>query len=330
MRLNDVAEHAGVSTAVVSYVINDGPRPVAATTRARVLASIQELGYRPNRVAQALASQKSGTIGLVVPDTTNAFFSDLVHAVESAAFQAGLLTMIGNCDLDLRHEEAYLEALIDAKVDGLIIATTDLDAPPGIDETGTKLVYIHRRSRDSSIPLIRADDRAAARKATEFLLDLGYPTVHCLAGPERWGPIEARVESWRATLEDRNAPIPELVGRAEHRRGVAATAVMSFLEQLTEPTALFTSTDEQALGVLSAAWRLGVRVPEDLAVIACDGTSAAATSVPPLTTVALPITAMGAAAVNIIRGSDPAGLDLEGRLDFDTVVVERDSTPPKR
>jgi len=329
VRLADVAEHAGVSTAVVSYVINDGPRPVAAGTKEKVLASIKELGYRPNRVARALASRRTGNIGLVVPDTTNAFFSDLIHAVESAAFAANLLTMIGNSNLDVEHEQAYVDALVGAKVDGLIIATTDLVAPTGLEETETSLVYLHRRPRGSSMPLVRANDRKAAMTATEYLLSLGFKTVDCLGGPERFGPIEARERGWRDALKNAGITPPEPIARSEHRRSLSAAAVQDYLRNLSAPAALFTCTDEQALGVLSAASRLGIRVPEDLAVVGCDGTSASAHSVPALTTVAFPIPEMGAAAVDIIRNGASASpyLDRNSRAEFKTSLVIRDSAP---
>ncbi|MGH3588203.1 MAG: LacI family DNA-binding transcriptional regulator, partial [Pseudonocardia sp.] len=107
---DDVARHAGTSPAVVSYVLNNGPRPVAAATRARVEAAMAELGYRPNLVAKALRSARSNTIGLVVPDSTESFFTELVHAVERAAHEAGMLVLLGNSGFSRAQEQRYAQA----------------------------------------------------------------------------------------------------------------------------------------------------------------------------------------------------------------------------
>ena len=121
-----MARRAGTSPAVVSYVINNGPRPVAAATRARVEAAMTELGYRPNLVARALRSARSNTIGLIVPDSTEPFFTELTHAVEQAAFAQGSLVLLGNSGFSTDVEQRYVEALSGMQVDGLLLIRAEV------------------------------------------------------------------------------------------------------------------------------------------------------------------------------------------------------------
>ena len=133
---DDVARLAGTSTAVVSYVINNGPRPVAPATRERVLAAIKQLGYRPDRVAQAMASRRTDLIGLIVPDARQPFFAEMAHAVEQAASERGKMVLVGNSDYLDEREVHYLRAFLGMRVSGLILisqglsdnAATEIDA----------------------------------------------------------------------------------------------------------------------------------------------------------------------------------------------------------
>jgi LacI family transcriptional regulator, galactose operon repressor len=296
--LRDVAELSGSSTAVVSYVVNDGPRAVAPETKRRVQAAIDELGYRPNRAARALATSRSRTLGLVVPDTTNAFFSDLVRAVERRARDEGLITFVGNSDYDSVRERGYVEAFEDYGADGIIVVCADLGRPWKA-AVSTPLVFVHRRPRGASGPVVRADDRRGAELATEHLLRLGRGPVHCVAGPEDSGPIEERVQAWRNVQSGARgdaAATADLV-RVGYPRATAAAELGPWLAALSFPTAVFVTTDEQAIGLLSAAATAGVRVPDDLAVVAYDDTTAAAHCVPPLTTVRADLDEMAARAV---------------------------------
>jgi LacI family transcriptional regulator len=314
--LVDVATRAGVSTAVVSYVVNNGPRPGAPATRRRVEAAIADLGYRPNRVARTLVSQRSGTIGLIVPNTTSAFFTDLVQAVEREAFERGLLTFVGNAQLDLQHEQAYTEAFVSAGVDAVIVASTDVAHPLAHPLThtgaldGERVVWIHRRPVGARGPLVRGDDRRGGQLATRHLLALGHRTVHCLAGLERSGPVADRVQGWADALGATGEPEPTL--RSAYHRAEAARVVGPWLATLQAPAALFVATDEQAIGVLAAAYEAGVRVPHDLAVVSFDGTAAGAFTAPSLTSVALPMPAIAAAAVGMclqVARGETAGPD---------------------
>lgn len=146
----DVARLAGVSTAVVSYVTNDGPRPVAAATREKVLAAMRELDYRPNAVARALRLQRAQAVGLVVPDVSNTYFGALARELSNQAFTAGYALLLGDSDDDPDRERAQIESLVSHQIDGLIIVSL---APDSVaDVNGTPTVYLNQRSSPASCP----------------------------------------------------------------------------------------------------------------------------------------------------------------------------------
>ncbi|QNA93876.1 LacI family DNA-binding transcriptional regulator [Microbacterium sp. Se63.02b] len=145
----DVARLAGVSTAVVSYVVNNGPRPVAASTRTRVLAAMDELDYRPNAVARALRMRSAQAVGLVVPDVSNTYFGALARELSVQAFTAGYALLLGDADNDIDRERAQVESLVSHQIDGLVIVSLD---PASVAETGTTpTVFLDQRSRPGQL-----------------------------------------------------------------------------------------------------------------------------------------------------------------------------------
>ena len=315
--LKDVAKRAGISTAVVSYVVNSGPRNVAPATKRRVLEAIEELRYRPNRAARTLASNRSHAIGLVVPDTTNAFFSDLARAVERRASAEGLITLVGNTDYDRDRELGYVEAFGDYGADGIIVVSADLTTPWNAAVV-TPLVFLHRRPVGARGPVVRADDRRGGKVATQHLLRLGRGPVHCVSGFEQEGPLEDRVRGWHDAMElaeVRSGEDGQLL-RVSYPRAAAAAELDQWIRGLPKPTAVFMTTDEQAIGLLAAAHSADVRIPQDVAVLAFDGTSAAATAVPSLTSIAMPYDRLAGRAIDHIVGRIPADNDSVESLRF--------------
>ncbi|MEA5052400.1 MAG: LacI family DNA-binding transcriptional regulator, partial [Propionicimonas sp.] len=155
----EVAARAGTSPAVVSYVLNGGPRPVSDATRARVLAAIDELSYRPNSIARSLRTQKTMTIGLIVPDTSNPFFGEASRAIEDAAYRQGFMVVLGNATESEERQSSYIRALVDQRVDGLIIlpqyGTRSWIAD--IRESGIACVVLDRPVAELTFPSVGAD-----------------------------------------------------------------------------------------------------------------------------------------------------------------------------
>jgi len=324
----DVARLAGTSDALVSYVLNGGPRRVAPHTRERILAAIEELGYRPNAVARSLKTSRTLTIGLVVPDNSNPFFAELARVIEDVGFASGYTMLLGNAMGDDAREAAYIRTLLDRQVDGLIVVpahgprswTTELS-----DQDVPRLVL----DRELDLPgatQVLTDNEGGGYQATTHLLGHGRQRIGCIAGLEGIHPTVDRVAGWRRALVDagRDPAGASLVhvpfGRADGYR-----AGRRLLAGPQRPDALFVASDEQAIGVLRAAAELGVRVPDDVAVCAFDGIDGSAYTVPALTTMRQPFDDLGRSAVEwlLAKITDPT-LPAQ-RITHPTTLVARGS-----
>ncbi len=298
--MSDVAALAGTSTAVVSYVLNDGPRPVATATRARVVEAIETLGYRPNRVAQALRSQRSGQLGLIVPNLASQFFVQLVQAVEQAAFGRNELLVVGSAGYEARHEQAYFEAFVDTGVDAIIVATVSQDPPRDDLIEGTRVVWLHHRPVGAAGPFVDIDNEGAGRSAMEHLLSHGAKRPLVLTGPTDVGPVGLRLTGALRAGSDAGIDRGSIrVLRSEFSRFDAAEKLHSFSEPFD---GVLTTTDEQGIGVLAALAR---QVPDPVAVVSIDGTEASSCLAPPLTTVEVPIRAMAERAIDLALAPSP-------------------------
>ncbi|NGO70487.1 substrate-binding domain-containing protein [Streptomyces boncukensis] len=303
---DDVARLAGTSTAVVSYVINDGPRPVAPATRERVLAAIKELGYRPDRVAQAMASRRTDLIGLIVPDARQPFFGELAHAVEHAAAERGKMVLVGNSDYLDDREVHYLRAFLGMRVSGLILISTGLSerAALEIDAWDARVVLLHERPEAIDDVAVVLDDVGGAQLATRHLLEHGHDSVACLGGiestPEHGDPVTDHVEGWTRAMKEAGKSVEGRLFPSPYNRYDTYRVALGLLSGPDRPTALFCSTDDQAIGVLRAARELDIDVPGELAVVGFDDVKEAGLTDPPLTTVGSDRVEMAKAAVDLV------------------------------
>ncbi|MEU9036310.1 LacI family DNA-binding transcriptional regulator [Streptomyces sp. NPDC048352] len=303
---DDVARLAGTSTAVVSYVINNGPRPVAPATRERVLAAIKDLGYRPDRVAQAMASRRTDLIGMIVPDARQPFFAEMAHAVEQAAAERGKMVLVGNSDYRDEREVHYLRAFLGMRVSGLILVSQGMSerAASEIDAWDARVVLLHERPEALDDVAVVTDDIGGAQLATRHLLEHGHAYVACIGGientPSVGDPVADHVEGWRRAMLEAGRPVEGRLIEAPYNRYDAYTVALEVLARPDRPTAIFCATDDQAIGVLRAARELRIDVPAELAVAGFDDVKEAALTDPPLTTIASDRPAMARAAVDLV------------------------------
>ncbi|MEV4106634.1 LacI family DNA-binding transcriptional regulator [Nonomuraea sp. NPDC049695] len=316
--LADVARRAGTSTAVVSYVINNGPRPVAAATRERVLAAAAELGYRPNRIARALRSRTTGVVGLVLADASNPYFGALARYVEQALERHDRLTLVGNAGYSPERQGHLVERFLAAQVDGLVIVSSDTSGDAAAP-TGVPAVYVHHGPAGGHAPVVAADNRAAVRQAVAHLREHGHRSVAFLAGPHDGGPVGVRREAWEAAVGGEPGSVgvrreawEAAVGgdpgsvllRSDYSRAAADALTRRLISEGALPRALIAATDEQAIGVLSGAWACGLPVPGRLALISLDGTPESAYTAPALTVTEQPLQAMAEQAVDLLLSLD--------------------------
>jgi LacI family transcriptional regulator len=301
---NDVARLAGTSPAVVSYVLNDGPRPVSAATRERVLAAVAELGYRPNRVARALRAKRTRALGLIAPDASNPFFAALARAIEDAAYADGYTLLVGNSADDPEREATYVRTFADHQVDGMawVHASHSTESIELLRSAGTPVVLVDRALSGTEADSIVVDNESGARVGTRHLIEHGHARIGCLAGPPELAVAVERHRGWEAALHEAGleAEVQFTVRSEFDRAGGYHAAALLLQSQRRRPTAIFASTDAQAIGALRAAAEAGLRIPDDLAIVSFDGTPEAAFTLPGLTTVEQPVAELGRRAVHLL------------------------------
>jgi LacI family transcriptional regulator len=318
----DVARHAGVSTAVVSYVVNDGPRRVAPATAARVRAAILALNYSPNVNARALRTGTTGLVGLVVPDIANPFFAELAQAVELALAEHGDLLVVADTRTDQATERRVVADLGRRQLDGLLLSTV---LPPGelrrLGQPGQRTVLLNVSSPFDGYPALGPDAEGGAYAVVEHLVDVhGHRSVALVIGQSSEPVPAPRERGWGRVFQDRRLP-PGPVLRTSFGRIGGYQAARQMLAWRERPTAIFTSSDEQASGVLRALREAGLSCPEDVAVVSFDGTPETEFTSPPLTVARQPVQAMAAAAVTTVLEPGPA----PGYQQFATELVLRES-----
>jgi LacI family transcriptional regulator len=301
--IKDVAAHAAVSVATVSAVIN-GNKYVSPELAERVKASIAELGYERNSLARSLKTQTSHTIGLIISDITNPFFTSIVRGVEDVANEHHYSLILGNTDEDLKKEMSYVRLLESKRADGLIVAVTT-----GSHEylhAGSAhhlpLVSIDRSLFELGIDAVLVDNVAGARMAVEHLIALGHCRIGTVTGIAGITTTEERLAGYRQALEAHGIPFdPALVATADSRVEGGENGAMQLLTQPGErPTALFLMNGLMVIGALQALTKLGLRCPEDIALVGFDDFEWASVLHPQLTTVRQPTYEIGQMAAQFL------------------------------
>lgn len=333
--MTDVARLAGVSHQTVSRVVNDSPH-VSAQTRTRVLAAMEQLGYRRNAVARALATRRSGTLGVITFDTVLHGPVTTLYGVEQAAGELGLGVSIAV--VDRVSSDAVVRALSrleDQSVEGVVALATQEDAvralTAGLRALPAVFVGGLAAASGADAPAVGTDQLTGARNATRHLLELGHRTVHHLAGPQDWLDGRWRVEGWREALRTAGAEEPELVeGDWSARSGYAGMREMLAAEPTL--TAVFAANDQMALGALRALDEVGRRVPEHVSIVGFDDIPEAEFFRPPLTTVRQHFAESGQLAVHLllglIRPEDAAAGAAPPPLVPTELMARRSSGPP--
>lgn len=315
----DVAKLAGTSNAVVSYVFNNGPRAVSADARERVLRAAKELDYKPNALARALSAGKTRSIGLIVPDIANPFFAELARAVEVAAADRDHLLLIGDSATLEDQEHRLIETFIERQVDSLILISL-LDEPnlKPANMANLPVVALHPLSAGQLASSLTIDYEQAAYVATRHLVDEGYGSIGLLNGPvdsvgtrQHSSGFARAVAGTSVAVSRRASPIS---------RAGAADVAMEWLRAKDAPRAIYATTDEQAHGVLFAAYSLGLHVPQQLAVIGVDGTEASAYSVPPLSSIRQPTQSIAQRAVELLVDQGRDKPIVNEIFDFELIV----------
>ncbi len=310
MTIHDVARRAGVSPATVSRVLNRSSHPVSARGRRRVLAAVRQLSYIPNLLARSLLTQETSAIGVLIPDVSNPYYAAILRGIEDAVGPSGRTVILCNTDRDPQKQRLYLRALMERRVDGVIIAGGAFGRPD-MENTAEAFPLVMIGRHPARVPSVRVDNVAAAVMATRHLLDLGHRRIACLAGPRISLTAADRVKGYRRALEGAAVPIdPGLIREVGFAPAGTRAAVSALFGVPGAPTAVVAPNDQVAIGVVRALHELGLRVPADVSVVGFDDTPVASFTVPSLTTVAVPTYDLGRTAVELlvkVLGGQPAG-----------------------
>jgi LacI family transcriptional regulator len=297
--IRDVARSAGVSTATVSRVIS-GSVAARPQTRDRVLAAVQQLGYRPSAVARSLKLRTTRTLGLVVTDIQNPYYPEIVRAVEDSALERNLAVLLCNAADDPAREEAYLDLLVARRVDGIIVASSGLQERHGawLSSRAVPVVLINWAAPDLALPAILGDNRAGGRLATEHLITLGHRRIGHLTAPPRNAAAGERLAGVRDAVAAAGIDAGDLiVVEADGHVAGGEAGARELLRLAPDITAIVCYNDLTAIGAVRALRGRGIRVPGDISVVGYDDIPLSAWVDPPLTTVAQRTHEMGRWAV---------------------------------
>ena len=299
----DVAREAGVSMATVSRVVNGNPN-VKPMTRKKVLGAIERLGYRPNAVARGLASKKTTTVGVIIPDISSLFFSELARGIEDIATMYKYNIILCNSDQRLEKELQLINTLLEKQVDGLLFMGAEIkeDHLQALTSTQVPTVLAATRDADNKLPSVTIDHYQAAYDATEALIQRGHKRIGMITGPMS-DPLGGlmRFEGYKQALKDAGISLDEALvaqGNLFYESGLSHTK--EFLQLKEPPTAIFAANDEMAIGAIHAVQDSGLHVPNDVEVIGHDNIRLTEMVRPRLTSVVQPMYDIGAVAMRLL------------------------------
>ena len=325
----DVAREANVSMATVSRVVNGNPN-VKPATRKKVNEVIERLGYRPNAVARGLASKKTTTVGVVIPDISSMFYAELARGIEDIATMYKYNIILSNSDSNEDKEMHLIQTMLGKQVDGLIFMSSNI-TEEHINEfknSPVPVVLAGTTEDTAQIPSVNIDYEQAVIDAITSLTDRGHKKIAMVSGSLQNAIIKTKmIPGYRKALEAANIPYnEEYLVETDMSYDDGMEALNQLMESENKPTAIFVNSDEAALGVIHAAQDLGISIPEDLEVISSDNTRLALMVRPRLTTIVQPLYDIGAVSMRLLTK-----LMNKEEVDESTVILpyrieERDST----
>ena len=329
--LGDVARHAGVSTATVSRVLNN-PEKVAAKSRRAVNSAIEVLGYIPDGVARALASRHSRIIGAVVPTLDNALFATGIQSLQRRLRQHDYTLIVASHEYDLAEELNEVKMLLRQGVDGLLLVGSQHD-PALLRLLGEKAVpHVNcwAWAAGSSQPYIGFDNRKAARKLADYLMDLGHVDLAVIAGQTANNDrARDRVQGIRDAMEARNLRLaPERIIEKNYSIKQGREAMRRLLQPGRRPTAILCGNDILAMGAVAECQSRGIRIPGDMSIAGFDDLEMSSQVVPALTTIHVPSAEMGQRAADYLLACIRRGpVELPAEIETNLMVRETTAKP---
>lgn len=330
--IRDVARLAETSTATVSRVLN-GTGFVTEDLYKRVTGAAVQLGYAPNAVARSLKQRKTNTIGVLISDIANPFFGSVVRGIEDILAERQYNALLCNTDRQVSKEAHYVRLLVEKRVDGLIISAAGNSGEhlALLREHGIPWVFVNRRPPGIGGPVVQTDNLAGAYEAAAHLIALGHRRIGVVAGPQDVNTGRERLKGFTEALADRGVPLPaERIYLGDFGEESGYAGIRQLMTTPSPPTALLISNNLMTVGALRALKEMGLKVPEDVALVAFDETDWARIVVPPLTTVAQLTYEMGqASARQILKAIGANGQAGEQVVSLKPRLIVRESCGSK-
>ena len=334
LTIKDVARLADVSIATVSAVMN-GKGGVSPELAQRVQQAMEALDYHPNQVARSLKVRQTHTIGMVIPDVTNPFFTDVMRGVEDEARRNGYSVIFCNANEDPELERRQLSTLFSRRVDGVLLAPTDsLAAQDRLTRRRFPLVFFDRIPTDFSGTAVVTDNLEASREAARHLIGLGHQRIAVIAGRLNLSNGLKRLEGFRQALQEAHLPLrEEYLRRGDFQLEGGYQCGLELMGLPDPPSAIFCCNNKMTLGLMRALGELRIPCPERVSVLGFDDFDWAASFSPRLTTIAQPAYEMGKTAVELLlsrlgtrKGSHGGSEDTI--VTINAALCVRDSTAP--
>ena len=329
--IRDVARAAGVSTATVSHVINK-TRFVSDEVRARVLEAVGSCSYYPNAHARSLASGRSNIIGLLISDIANPFFPELVKSIEAAAFEHGYDVVLSNTNYDPERTSHYVKRLIERKVAGVALMTSELD-PALIGELARKevpVVFLDPGELGAHMSNLRVDYGTGIEQVIRHVVSLGHEQIAFIGGPSHLRSAARRLEAFRSSMGRHLPDSPLRIYQGDFKLEGGRRAAREILNGSQRPTAVVTANDMMALGAMAEFRDASLEIPGDISIVGFDDIAFAALANPPLTTVCLPRDELGRRAVEALVETISHPEQQRCDVSISTHLIVRSSTAQAR
>ena len=305
--IKDIAKALGISTSTVSRALRDSYE-ISTETKKLVLECAEKLNYKPNPIALSLKERRSRSIGVVVCEIANVFFSQIINGIESIAYDRGYNVIISQSLESYDREVIDLQYLASRSVDGIIISlsteTTDLSHLTSLQERGMPIVLFDRITNEMDTHMVTVDSYKGSYEATEHLIKNGYKRIAALAGSEFLSITNERLHGYRDALEKYNIPLPKEYINHCYYGGMIFSEVEEAVNKLftleNKPDAIFTTSDKLTLGCLKTLRRRGIKIPGEIAMVGFSNSDNAELFDPALTTIRQPAEAMGKAATELL------------------------------
>ncbi len=303
--IKDVAKRSGFSIATVSLVLNNRPVSISDTTREKIKACAEELNYRPNRLAYGMSKNNSNTIGLILPNNQNTYFSELSKTIHEATSKAGFNILVSYSDNTPDKDIELIHLMVNCGVDAAVLISANISTDHislyenAINKCPIPIIQVDRKFSNTKSPSVMVDNVLGGYLATKHLLDYGHLRIGCIAGPGNYPGCRSRLKGYRQALSEYNIEYDErLIHFGKYDIETGRSTLSSLLGQ--NVSAIFALSDMIAYGVYKEACLYNIKIPDDISVVGYDDVFFSDLENPPLTTVAQPVRFIALSVINKI------------------------------